>query len=432
MKYSNLHLPDSELLRNTSILISGTALAQLIPILLQPVLRRYFSPEAFGAYSVYVSLVGILLIISSLRYELAIILPRSNKEAAAVFFLTVILNLFFNILLLLVIVIWKSKLAQWLNLSKSFAGYLYLVPVGTFMFSLYQSINCWLVREKRFFPISLNKFIRRGFEGASQIFFMFSKVFHGLIFGDLIGHIANIISGIHQGKKSGLSLRLFSQVKIKYVLAKYSEYPKFNIIPGFMSACSYLLPAIIINKYYSAENAGYFDLSKLLLSIPLALVASSLSNVLLQRISEKSKLKLSISNDLLSILSFVMIGVVFEIFIIMIAAEDIFRIFFGNQWELSGTISKVLVWAFACNFIVASFSSIFISLKKIKLLSAWQLFYFISILSLFFFSNLSFISFLKLYTLIEIICCIASALLMIYIVANYEKLIMKFELSKEE
>jgi O-antigen/teichoic acid export membrane protein len=419
-------------MRNTSILISGTALAQLIPILLQPALRRYFSPEAFGAYSVYASLVGILLVISSLKYELAIILPKAKKEAAAVFFLSVLLNLVFNILLLLFIILWKSKLAQWLNLSEAFAGYLYFVPLGTFLFSLYQSINYWLVREKRFFPISLNKFIRRGFEGVAQIFFMFTKILSGLIYGDLIGHVANNISGIYQGKKSGLSLKLFSPVKIKYVLVKYSEYPKFNIVPGFMSACSYLLPAIMINKFYSAENAGYFDLSKLLLSIPLALVASSLSNVLLQRISEKSKLKLSISNDLLSILSLVMIGVVFEVFIIMIAAEDIFRIFFGNQWEISGTISKVLVWAFACNFVVASFSSIFISLKKIKLLSAWQLFYFISILSLFFFSSLSFISFLKLYTLIEIICCIASALLMIYIVVNYEKLVLKFELSKEE
>ncbi|MCE5344862.1 MAG: oligosaccharide flippase family protein [Bacteroidales bacterium] len=428
MKHSLLHLPDSELIRNTSILISGTALAQLIPILLQPVLRRFFSPETFGAYSVYLSLVGILLVISSFRYELAIILPKKNKEAAAVFFLTILLNLILNILLLLFIICWKSKIAQWLNLSETYSDYLYFVPLGTFLLGTYQSINYWLVREKRFFAISLNKFIRRGFEGGAQIVFKFAKVSHGLLYGDIIGHIANIISAIYQGRKSGLSFRLFSITKIKYVLVKYSEYPKFNIVPGFMSACSYLLPAVMINKFYSAENTGYFDLSKLMLSIPLALIASSISNVLLQRISEKSKSNLSIRKDLTSILYFVMVAVFFEITIILFWAEDIFKIFFGNEWVISGTISKILVWAFAFNFIVASFSSIFISLKKIKLLSAWQLFYFLSILSLFFFNNLSFDSFLRLYVVIEVICCSIITLFMFYVVINYEKMLSGMEL----
>ncbi|MCX6253886.1 MAG: oligosaccharide flippase family protein [Bacteroidia bacterium] len=421
----------SELLRNTSILISGTALAQLIPILLQPILRRYFSPEIFGAYSVYLSLIGILIVISSFRYELAIILPRKDNEAAGVFFLTILLNLIFNILLLLAIILWKKKIIGYLNLSESFADYLYIVPLGTFLFSSYQSINYWLIRKKRFFPISLNKFARRGFEGGAQVIFKFAKVSHGLIFGDLIGHTANIISGIYQGSKSGLSLRLFSPDKIKYVLFKYSEYPKFNIIPSFMSACSYLLPAIIINKFYSAENTGYFDLSKLFLSIPPALIASSISNVLLESISEKNKTKLSIRKDLTSILIFVSIAIVFEIGIIMFWAEDLFRIFFGARWEFSGTISKILVWAFAFNFFVSSFSSIFISLRKIKLLSVWQLLYFISILSLFFFNNLTFSSFLRVYVMIEVTCCTIISLFMLYVVINYEKMVSNIELSKK-
>jgi O-antigen/teichoic acid export membrane protein len=425
------NLLKSELFRNTSILISGTAVAQIIPILLQPILRRYFSPEIFGAYSVYLSLVGILIVISSLRYELAIILPGKDKEAAGVFFLAILLNFFFNILLLFAIIFWKSKILSFLNLSERFADYLYFVPLGTFLFSSYQSINYWLIRKKRFFPISVNKFVRRGFEGSAQIIFKFSKVSHGLIYGDLIGQIANVFSGIYQGSKSGLSLRLFSTNKIRYVINKYSEYPKFNIIPAFMSACSYLLPAIIINKFYSAENTGYFDLSKLLLSIPPALIASSISNVLLQSVSEKNKSNLSIRKDLTSILLFVGIIVVFEIVIIMFWAEDLFRIFFGAKWIYSGTISKILVWAFAFNFFVSSFSSIFISLKKIKLLSVWQVLYFLSILSLFLFNNLSFSSFLKLYVLIEFSCCTIITLFMLYVIIYYEKMVSNLEFSKD-
>lgn len=53
-----------------------------------------------------------------------------------------------------------------------------------------------------------------------------------------------------------------------------------------MGVFSFLIPTILINKFYSAEYAGYYDLSKMVLSIPLALIAGSVANVLLQRFSE--------------------------------------------------------------------------------------------------------------------------------------------------
>jgi O-antigen/teichoic acid export membrane protein len=424
LKNAYLNFLKSDLIRNTSILISGTAIAQLVPILLQPVLRRYFSPETFGAYSVYLSLLGILIVISSLRYEVAIILPEKDNEAVAVFFLSVIFNLCFNFLLFLVILLWESEILSFLNLPEKFSIYLYLTPLGTFLFSLYQSINYWLIRKKRFFAISLNKFIRRGFEGGAQLAFKFAKFSNGLIYGDLIGHVANICSGVFQGMKSGLSIRLFSPRKMFYVLHKYSEYPKYNLAPAFMDACRFLLPAILINKFFSAAGTGFFDLSKLLLSIPLALVATSLSNVLLQRIAEKYKSQISIRKDLLSVLFFVAIIIIAEIGIIMFFGEALFSLFFGSTWEFSGTISKTLVWAFTFNFLTSSFSSIFISLNKIKVFSIWQVFYFLSILFLFFFHYLSILSFLRVYVLIEVICSSVISILIVKIVIDYERKIL--------
>ena len=411
----------SELLQNTSILISGTALAQLIPILLQPVLRRYYTPETFGAYTVYLSLLGILIVISSLKYELAIILPKKNKEAANVLFLALLLNLLFNVFIFLIIIIWKESIVGFLNLSNEFANYLYLVPLGTFLFSFYQSINYWLIREKRFFAISKNKFIRRGVEGSSQIGFKLANLSHGLILGDIAGHFANIGYGIYQGVKTGLKPSFFSFNKLKYVFVKYLEYPKFNVIPSFMSACSYLLPAVFINKYFFSENAGFFDLSKLVLSIPLALVATSISNVLLQRVSEKFKNNESFLEDLLPIFGIVLFIAFVEVVVISAYGVDLFKLFFGELWVFSGRISGILVWSYAFSFIVASFSSLFISMKKIKLLSIWQLFYFMSIMSLVLFKDLCFVDFLRVYVSIEIVCCLISSVLLVFIVYNYEK-----------
>lgn len=412
----------SDLLKNTSVLISGSVLASLIPVLLQPVLRRFYvDPEMFGAYSVYLSLVGILLVISSFKYELAIILPKKNTEAASIFFLTILLNIIFNIVVLLIIVLWKGRITEFLNIPKEYSGYLYFVPLGTFLYSLYTSMNYWLVRNKKFLSVSINKFFRRGFEGISQVTLKFVTPVNGILYGDLLGHSANVISGIFQGKKSGLSLRLFNPAGIKTVLIKYAEYPKFNIVPGLMSACSYLLPALMINKFYSAEILGYFDFSKLLLSVPMALVASSITHVLLQKVSERNNNNESIKNDLSAIFIIVIVSAILEIVVILIWAEELFSLLFGAEWVMSGTMSKTLVWAFAFNYVVSSFSSIFISLKKIRLLSIWQVFYFLSILSLIYFKFLPIGSFLKLYVGIEVICCTFISILMIYIIAGYER-----------
>lgn len=411
----------SELLRNTSVLISGTVIAQLIPILLQTVLRRYFSPENFGAFAVYLSLVGILVVLSSFKYDQAIVLPKNDKDSINVFALSLFINVIFNIILFIVIIIWKNRILNFINLSPKYLVYLYFVPLGTLFYSAYQIINYWLIRKKRFLAISVNKFTRRGFEGGVQLGFAFGSFPKGLVLGDILGQLSNVVVGTYQSIKSGLSFDLISLTKIKYVSKKYSEFPKYNLIPGFMSACSFLFPALIVNKYFSSEYAGFLDLSKLLLSIPLALVATSLSSVLLQRISEKYRNKESLRKDLLLILAIVLGIAIVEILVITFFSVELFTLIFGSKWEYSGIISKILVWSFALNFITATFSSIFISMNKIKLLSAWQLLYFILILSLGFFKNCEFSDFISIYVSIEVFCSFIASILMIYIVVQYEK-----------
>ena len=52
----------SEFLSNSLILITGTFIAQLIPIILQPFLRRIFSPSDFGYFAIFTTIVGVLVL----------------------------------------------------------------------------------------------------------------------------------------------------------------------------------------------------------------------------------------------------------------------------------------------------------------------------------------------------------------------------------
>jgi len=415
------HFLNSELLRNTSVLISGTVIAQLVPIFLQPFLRRYFTPESFGAFSVYSSIVGILIIVSSLKYEQAIVLPKKDKESLNLVVLSLILNSLFSLVLLAIVLLFNDRLLLLFNIPNKFSIILYFIPLGTFLINTFQSFNYWLIRKKAFVSISLNKFIRRGFEGLTQVILAFFKNAKGLIIGDIIGQLSNIITVIIQTRKNGFSFKKVSYKKIKYVFKKYSEFPKYSLIPGFMSACSFLLPAILINRFYSAEYTGYFDLSKLLLSIPLALVASSVSSVLLQLVSEKFQNKKSFLVEIKPILYIVILISVFEVLIISFFGIDLFKFIFGNIWGFSGEISKILVWSYVLNFFVSSFSSFFISMRRIKTYSVWQIAYFTSILTLLFFKDLPFIDFIKIYVFIEVVCYTVASIIILIMIVKYEK-----------
>ena len=421
-KYLTTYLLKSELLGSASVLVTGTVIAQLISIILQPFLRRYFSPENFGLFSVYMSLVGIILIVTTLRYDDAIVLPKKDKESINVLTLSVLISFLLNSLLLLSIVLWGKSIIKMLNLPGHFPlSILYLIPLSVFLYNTFQSFNYWLIRKKKYYIVSVNKLVRRGSEGFVQVYYAIIKNGKGLVYGDIIGQFANVTFAILHSVKQGFTYKQISLNKLLYVFRKYSEFPKYNLIPAFMSACSYLLPPIFIIKYYSAEYTGYFDLSKLLLSIPLALIATSIANVLLQKISEKYRNKESFWLELKPLIFIVCFICFFEILIISFFGIELFCFVFGDKWEMSGVISKILVWSFTLNFIVSSFTSIFISMRKIKTYSVWQLIYFMSILSLLFFKKLNFIDFLWVYVMIEVLCYLALSVVIIYIVVKYEK-----------
>jgi len=187
-----------------------------------------------------------------------------------------------------------------------------------------------------------------------------------------------------------------------------------------MSTCSFMLPPIFINKFFSSESAGFFDLAKLLLSVPLALVATSFSSVLLQRVSERFNKRESFIAELKPVILIVSMISLIEILAIVFFGEFLFKIIGGDSWIISGKISKIMVWSFTFNFIVSTFTTIFVSMRRIKTYSLYQLFYFMAILSLLFFKSLGFVEFLKIYVLIEIICYSILTTIIIFIIIRYE------------
>lgn len=414
-------LPKSEFTKNTFILVIGAVIAQSIPLLLHPFLRRIYSPEDFGAMAVYLNIFGMLTIVSALRYEATIVLPKNNNEAANILSLTFIINIIFSSILLLIIVFFKNEVVHLINFPEKYSNYLYLLPFVSSIFGIYQSINYWLIRQKAFKASTSNKIVRRTVEGLFQGVLGFFKIPGGLFIGDLSGNFANVIAGIRQIFKNKYELRFVSRKKIGYVFKKYIDYPKFNVLPTLLSSAATILPFLFINKMYSTEIVGYLDLSKLVLSIPLIFIASTISQVFFQQTTEKKHNSLSIKNDVKNILYLLLAVIFIEFIVIELWGPQLFGFVFGDQYLVSGYFSKILIFSFVLNFIGSTFSSIFITFEKIRLNSIWQITYFAAICSLLFFKDLDIYDFLKIYVAVEIVMHLIYCVMIYLIVNKYEK-----------
>ena len=87
----------SDYFKNISKLVAGTSIAQLISFLAAPVITRLFTPSDVGSFTFLLSIAGGIGLVATLRYELAIILPKENSDSANLAFLSMIIAFFISI-----------------------------------------------------------------------------------------------------------------------------------------------------------------------------------------------------------------------------------------------------------------------------------------------------------------------------------------------
>jgi O-antigen/teichoic acid export membrane protein len=411
---------NSEVFKNIGILVSGTVLAQLIPVISQVFLRRMYSPEEFGAYSIICSLIGISVLFFTLRYDLAIVNPKSHVKALNIFALIFFIATIFLVLSFTSILCFKEIIIEWLDFPEKFTFWLYLLPFIIYLMAIYKALEYWLIRMKKFKIISFNKLVRRGAESFIQLILGVLNVPTGLILGNFSGNIFNLFIGLAHIKKTSVNIRLITKERILSLIKDYKEYPLYSFIPSLLNTVALLLPILFVNKLFGLENTAQLDLTSTVLAVPSVFLAIAVSQVYLQKFSEmihqNKSLKIQFFNMFLSlvIISFAILITIYFF------GEEIFTLIFGNKWTLAGSFSEILIYKYALVFLVSPLSCLLIALKKIKIISIWQILYFISIIQLYYFDTNTMKEFLNLYVKIDVLAYLAYFILIAFSLIRYE------------
>lgn len=383
--FNKIFFREGSFTKNAMTLITGTVIAQLIPVLIQPIIKRLYTAEDFGVLDIYLKILGILFVVFTFKYDLGIVLPKNKVKALLLLNLSVIFSLLFTFIIMIVIVIFSNDILILLKISAKYKAILYILPISTLFFSLYNAFNYLLIREEKFKASSINKINRRVIEGGSQTGLFFLNNGIGLFIGNLLGNIVYFFSAYWQSfRKIKIDKRLFKYNLLKNVAKEYSDLPKYNILPELLNAAFLSAISFIILSKFDIQKVGFMELTQKILAIPSAFIAYSLGQVLLQKTSDMINHKQKILPSIKKVFYYMSILSIPFVAIILLFAEPIFKFVFGDIWEVSGTYSKYLILFYVSGFIVSPLSQVLISLKEFKINAIWKLGRFILIIPLFF------------------------------------------------
>lgn len=341
----------TEFSRNFIALFSGSTISQIIPFIVAPIISRLYSPADFGFYSFFISLVGLLSIIVTLKYEMAIILPSNTKIADQLLLTSILLSVFASSLILAITILGYFIFHYELIFLT--------LPFAVFLLSMVNIYDRFYNREKQYKKMSYQRITKSSIESGYNLL-GYIKTFksYNLIYGFILSYLVSFLFvWINEYKTIKKVFSKISSLRIRLTLLRYIDFPKYTLPHTFLNTLSTSIPILLIPIYYDQSVLGSFTFGLKYIQAPLALISAAIYNVISQEFSEninnKEALSLKFYNVLKKLILFSIL-----LFPCLLFAESIFSFFFGNQWAVSGKFICILSLWIILNFIVSSFAYI--------------------------------------------------------------------------
>lgn len=346
-KYWNMYFKADSFLRNLSIVMSGTVLAQVIGFAAMPIVSRLFTVEDFGIFGTFQSILGVLSAGITLQYTQAVVLPKEKKDAINVFIVSSISSISLAILLLILSISFQNHLLSFINFTNIL--YIYLAVVASFVFGMNQTFQAWCIRVKAFKNTSLSQIISTVSSTMIWLaagYFKFGAI--GLVLGSIL---ANLIASMNLARVFFSDLvnirKEINKSKVLELAKKYRDFPLYAAPQNVMNALSQGLPVLLLGYFYGVEVAGFYAFGIKILQAPMNLVLNPLRQVLFQKTTEVY----NNGGNLFKLYRKVTIGLIVVAFIpcviLFVWAPQIFSIVFGQDWFEAGNYARWLViWLF--------------------------------------------------------------------------------------
>ncbi len=349
--------PKSEFSRNVLTLMAGTTIAQAIPIAISPILTRIYTPEDFGVFALYMSIASILSVVATGRYEMAIMLPKKDEDAINIVALSIGIAFFVSFFSLVVVFVFNSQITNILG-NPEISNWLYFIPVTVLLTGVYQSFNYWSNRKKQYKRLATSRVIQSSAASTTNLGMGFGGFgTSGLIAGQLIGQsFAVTVLGKMVFREMESKFLHVKRLKIIAMARRYLDFPKYDILASLFNASSHQMTHILFNALFNSTIAGYFYLTQKILGLPIAFVASAVSDVFRQSATREYQLYNNAKAVYISTFKKLFILSIFPSLLLYFYAVELFVFVFGEEWRVSGEYTKIMVPMLLLRFVSSPLS----------------------------------------------------------------------------
>lgn len=351
----------NEFVRHVLALMSGTAAAQVLVIAITPLLSRLYTPAEFGILAAFTSVVALVSAVATLRYDMAIMLPKAESDAAALKNTATWIAFAVGIVTTVVMLLLGAPIARAINAPEA-APWLVLAGLAAFTLAEIGALGYWLNRHSRYSDMARNRVLQSGSTALAQLALAFVKPLGvgGLILGTLVGQTVSIL-GLRRRSRDLKDFPAPTWAQRKALVARYRRMPLWNAPTALVDAVRMNGINLVIAAV-SIGALGQFSMAWRMVEVPAALIGSALAQVFFQRLSVVPHgemlraARLSVIRS--ALLGFVPFALVFAL------SPWLFPIVFGAEWVDAGRYAQALTpWLFL-NLVTSPISTIFVVTEK--------------------------------------------------------------------
>jgi lipopolysaccharide exporter len=328
-------------------LASGAGVSQGINVLGTLVLARLIAPNAFGLFALFVTVVTFVSVVGGARYELAIMLPEQDSEAANIAVLSAMVVAAIAIASIPFVAIFRHEIARLLG-DDAVAQWLWTIPPILLLTGLGEIGRNWFGRTKDFRLVATARVGQSVGLIGGQLGLWAVGVGGGiaLIGGWLIGQC--IWTGVLLGyltMRDGRFIRSeFRLPVIPRLAAKYKAFPIYRTPYSFIANGTAQLIFVIFRVFCGLNVVGIYLMANRAVYLPVALFGASMGQVFYQKAAteiKSSRLERFVNQLMRSQIALsapVLIFFAFE-------APLVFDALLGARWKTAGTFAAWLAFA---------------------------------------------------------------------------------------
>ena len=361
-----------------SFLMIGTVLSQGIIILSSPIITRLYSPSEFGVFGMFIALFSLFFIATSLRYELAIPLPRANGLALNILILCFGLTCLIVFASLLILFFTGDYLFNLIGLS-FFDPMIWLLPLSLISAGFFKPMTFWAFRNGAFRMVAIAR-IFQGI-GLSLIQILLGLLgigATGLIVGHMAGYFcASVVLALLLLRLNSRQWKAISLDRIRISAWRHRKFPLFSSWSDMINVFGTQFPVIFIAAAYSPIEAGFYLLANRVANAPVAVIAEAVSKSLLAS-AAKSRDKADIAELAVMVLKLLLRSGLGPMAILALIAYRLSGLVFGEEWVMVGTYLRYLILWTVAVYVFVPLMSLYSVLELQKQELGFQVLIFVS------------------------------------------------------